>query len=83
MAVAIGRVMKGAEMFMGLGLLGALGGGLRGRLAMEDGDRLPGCSLYWPSTTTCSLALRPGIDQRLPLADLRHRDGADLDRVVG
>ena len=32
---------------------------------------VPGCNLYWPSTTTVSLALRPGIDQRLPLADLR------------
>ena len=44
---------------------------------------LPGCSLYWPSTTTCSLAGKSAIDQRLSVADLRDGDGAVLDRIVG
>ena len=42
-----------------------------------------GCSLYCPSTTTCSPAFRPGSISASPSADLRDLERADRDRAVG
>ena len=76
--------MKGAEMFMGLLCSTALCSvGLLGRLAVQHRHLAAGLQPVLPLDHDLLVRLEPGIDQRLSLADLRHRDRAHLHRAVG
>jgi len=75
--------MNGAEMFTDRRLLRALCGGFLGRLAVQDPDLGAGLKLVLPVDHDLLVGVQPGVDERLPVADLSDGNRPDRDRVVG